>query len=274
MVLIHMKQNEDRQFLYECPASESVDLVIREVVAIHNLQLKILLLVQEGEQLSLYGPSRPPSSDDNEEDSDDDESTERLHGPFYRQDPARKRTGEACSPEVAETLKKMLAEAGVCASKDQVQHKVPLSAAHLKESLQNVRGAVMMCFPMGLPQYDPVHQLLAGTYKDVNIFDADTAQLWWAGKELTRDKKLSAHVGKNDKTKIIAKLQIRGHAPPPREPPVDSETQRAMMAWYYKQQQEQKKLEEDEEDSFTNSSWSNPKSLRCHLQGTSSIRYR
>ena len=33
--------------------------------------------------------------------------------------------------------------------------------------------------------------------------DPDSAQMWWAGKELMRDKKLSDHVGKNDKTKVI-----------------------------------------------------------------------
>lgn len=276
MVLIHVKQSEDRQFLYKCPSSQSVDLVIRDVVMIHNLQLRILRLVQEGEQLSLYGPSKPPSSNDNDEDSDDDEAScsQNLHGPFHRKDPARKRTGEACDPEVAETLKKMLAEAGVCASKEQVLHKIPLTAGPLKEAMQNVRGAVMMGFPMGLPPYDPVQQLLVGAFKDAELMDPDTAQMWCVGKELMREKRLSDHLGKNEKTKVIAKLQARGRAPPPREPPVDAETQKAMMAWYYKQQQEQKKLEEDEDDSYTNSTWSNPKALKCHFQGMSNISFK
>ena len=34
-----------------------------------------------------------------------------------------------------------------------------------------------------------------------------TTQLWWAGKEITRGKKLSDFIGKNEKTTIIAKLQ-------------------------------------------------------------------
>ena len=40
-----------------------------------------------------------------------------------------------------------------------------------------------------------------------DIVDPATASIWWAGKELQRDKKLGDYVGKNDKTKIIAKLQ-------------------------------------------------------------------
>jgi hypothetical protein len=31
--------------------------------------------------------------------------------------------------------------------------------------------------------------------------------LWWAGKELLRAKKLEDYIGKNEKTKIVAKLQ-------------------------------------------------------------------
>ncbi|MCO5601001.1 hypothetical protein L7F22_055117 [Adiantum nelumboides] len=337
MVLVHVKQSEDRQFLYECPSSHSVDALIREVVLINNLQLRLLLLAREGEQLCLHGPSC--LSCDNEPDSDDEDhgeqhaecsssaSLRKTRGPFYFRDPSRKRTGEAsavprlmeqhisaylihakekdetessnlssldvsrrafldeyadcfseallaCNPEVTRVLRKTLTEAKTCASKEQVMHRVTLNAPLLKEAVQNVRGAVMMCYPMGLPNHDPVHQLLNGTYKDGDMMDPDLAQIWWAGKELQREKKLSDHVGTNEKTKVIAKLQARGRAPPPREPPVDVETQKAMASWYYKQQQEQKKLDEDEDDSYTNSSWSNPKALKCHFQGTSCIRYR
>ena len=44
-------------------------------------------------------------------------------------------------------------------------HKVVINANHLREALANVRGAVMICYPMGLPDCDPVHQLLSGTFK-------------------------------------------------------------------------------------------------------------
>ncbi|KAI5055711.1 hypothetical protein GOP47_0029232 [Adiantum capillus-veneris] len=250
MVLVHVKQSEDRQFLYESPSSQSVDVLIRDVVLINNLQLRLLLLAREGEQLCLHGPSRLPCDD--EPDSDDEDHDEQQaecsssaslrkpHGPFYLRDPSRKRTGEACNPEVTRALRKTLAEAEACASKEQVMHRVTLNANLMKEALQNVRGAVMMCYPMGLPNYDPVHQLLNGTFKDGDLIDPESAQMWWAGKEFMREKKLSDHVGTNEKTKVIARLQAKGRAPPPREPPVDVETQKAMAAWYYKQQQEQK----------------------------------
>ena len=41
----------------------------------------------------------------------------------------------------------------------------------------------------------------------LQVLDESTAQLWWAGKEMHRGKLLKDFVGKNEKTKIIAKLQ-------------------------------------------------------------------
>ena len=39
------------------------------------------------------------------------------------------------------------------------------------------------------------------------VIGHEEATLWWAGKELVKTKLLSDFVGKNDKTKIIAKIQ-------------------------------------------------------------------
>ncbi|VAH13055.1 uncharacterized protein LOC119318580 [Triticum dicoccoides] len=36
----------------------------------------------------------------------------------------------------------------------------------------------------------------------------DSIQLWWPGKELAMDKKLSDYIGVNDKTKIVIRLSL------------------------------------------------------------------
>jgi len=64
--------------------------------------------------------------------------------------------------------------------------------------------------------------------------------MWWAGKELQRGKLLSDYVGKNDKTKIIAKLQKAGGGPPVREPIIDQESYKNMLAYYRKKEEEMK----------------------------------
>ena len=41
----------------------------------------------------------------------------------------------------------------------------------------------------------------------LEVLDDETTQLWWAGKELLKGKQLLDYVGKNEKTKIVAKIQ-------------------------------------------------------------------
>jgi len=55
--------------------------------------------------------------------------------------------------------------------------------------------------------------------------DPATAQLWCAGKEFVREELVKDRVGRNEKTKVVVKLQKPGHGAPAREPCV-SEAER------------------------------------------------
>lgn len=70
--------------------------------------------------------------------------------------------------------------------------------------------------------------------------EEEMTQLWWAGKELLRGKKLEDFVGRNEKTKIVAKLQKKGGGAPGREPVFGEEEQKKMMAYAYRRQEEMK----------------------------------
>ena len=74
------------------------------------------------------------------------------------------------------------------------------------------------------------------------VLEEETAQLWWAGKELMRSKKLMDYVGRNEKTKIVAKLQRKGQGAPARESVFSEEEQKKMMAYAYRKQEELKVL--------------------------------
>eukprot|EP00879_Flechtneria_rotunda_P011011 GHRR01011506.1.p1 GENE.GHRR01011506.1~~GHRR01011506.1.p1 ORF type:complete len:198 (+),score=74.55 GHRR01011506.1:399-992(+) len=193
-------------------------------------------------------------------------------------DPTGRRTGNACDPEVATKLLNELEKAAAVASKKLVQQKQPLTASELEEAIDRIRGAVMICYPAGLPDWDFVRQCLeqqedlSGTSFGGVDLDSDTATLWFAGKQLLPDKALSDYIGRNERTKATVKLQKKGQGAPAREPVVDAETQNAMMAWYYKKQEEQKALNQDEDDSYTHSSWANSKSLKAHFTGISTVR--
>jgi hypothetical protein len=41
-----------------------------------------------------------------------------------------------------------------------VLQKQPLTAAALQSAIDNIRGAVMICYPQGLPEWDFVRQCL------------------------------------------------------------------------------------------------------------------
>lgn len=41
----------------------------------------------------------------------------------------------------------------------------------------------------------------------LEVIEEANAAMWWAGKEFIRGKKLVDFVGKNEKTKIVAKIQ-------------------------------------------------------------------
>lgn len=67
--------------------------------------------------------------------------------------------------------------------------------------------------------------------------------MWWAGKELLREKLLNSYTGKNEKTKIVVKLTKSGSGAPVREAAIDEETRIKLMSMYHKKQEELKKLE-------------------------------
>ena len=158
--------------------------------------------------------------------------------------------------------------------------KVKLTKKMLEEAIDNVRGAVMICYPMGLPEFDPVRHILegdedlTGTSYANDPIDPTDAVIWYCGKQMDPEKKLSDHVGRNDKTKVVVKVQKKGSSAPAREPVVDEATHKAMLSWYHKRSEEQKKLEEDQDDQFVQSAWADNKSLKSHFRGTGDIRIR
>lgn len=148
-----------------------------------------------------------------------------------------------------------------------------LTRKALEDALDNVRGAVMICYPMGLPAWDNVRLILEGTEELAGTsfandpIEPESAVLWYCGKQMQPEKALADHVGRNEKTKVVVKATKKGQSAPSREPAVDQDTQKAMMSWYYKKQEEQKKLAEDEDDSFSGASWADSKGLKSHFAG-------
>ena len=106
----------------------------------------------------------------------------------------------------------------------------------------------------------------------LDVMNADSASLWWAGKEFVRGKTVGDRVGRNEKTKIVCRLQAKTAGAPVREPAVSEDERKAMMAHYFKKQEERKALQADDEDSSYGSEWADPRGLKKSLLGTGGIR--
>ena len=207
MVLLHVKRSDKDTFLFDTPAATEVDVVLREVVAIHNLRQKIGRLAAQVEGLAAHGPMKVPEQQglDDEtpllEDYDVKDGTTKARAPPERgahfcPDPSERRTGNAPSPELAAVLTKTVEDAKALASERQVQMKVATTQKALADAVGNIRGAVMIAYPMGLPDYDAVRQILeereavdgAAGLEELEI---EKASLWCFNKELQREKLLS-----------------------------------------------------------------------------------
>lgn len=201
-------------------------------------------------------------------------------GQNYKADPTGRRIGNAPDATVAAVLTKTLEEAVEAQHSKHAANKTPLTVKALEEAIDKVRGAVMICYPMGLPDWDVVRQCLegneelAGTSYANDEFDPESSQLWFAGKMMIPENKLSDHVGRHEKTKVVVKVTKKGAGAPQREQAIDQTTQKEMMAFYHRKQEEMKKLADNQDDDYTASTWANPKSLKGHFAGVSDVRFR
>ena len=159
-------------------------------------------------------------------------------------------------------LERTIHEATDKISKKLVQADQCVTSDHINEALQQLKGAVMIVYPMGLPPYDPIElefknqEDLEGTqvefvsnpprntssnFQDsLDVISESDMTLWFSGKEFQRGKILCDLIGKNEKSKVIVKVQKKGNAAPARERVVSEDEQKQMMAYYYRKQQDLK----------------------------------
>jgi len=290
MVLLHVKRSDKETFLFQTPAASEVDPVLREIVKIHNLRGKVNRLAEEAKRLALHGPMKIPEQQGLDDETplldDYNESTGTVparkpvqHGANYRQDPQEKRTGDCPSDELAAVIQQTVTDAEALTTEAMVARKLTITSAQLEEAISNIRGAVMIVYPMGLPDYDFVRMILEDRENlegqaSMEYFDPEASSLWCFSKELQRDKLLCDYVGKNDKSKVVCKLQKKGAGAPAREPVVSEDEQKAMIAFYHKKQQDQEKMALEDEDAYLHSAWANPKSLKNTFTGVGDISWK
>ena len=118
---------------------------------------RISRLKSEGDELASFGPSKNPN-----EHSLEDLALDSTSNTEHR-DPSGRRTGNPPEQSAADTLRRTLRDAWQACHKDNVSKKVKLTCQLLEDHIDEVRGAVVMAFPQGLPEWDPVRQAIENT---------------------------------------------------------------------------------------------------------------
>jgi hypothetical protein len=179
-----------------------------------------------------------------------------------------------------EVLRKSINDAIAMVDKKLVDENKILVNKSIKDALDLLRGAVTIVYPMQLPPHDSIRnefqntEDLTGTQASLEVIEPAKAQLWFAGKQMLPDRKLAEFIGKNEKCKVIVKLQKSGEGAPSREPVINEAERKQMMAHAYRRQEELKRLENDDDINYLNSAWSSGGSLKNQMQGINDIKFR
>ena len=243
MVLIHYKKNDQNQFLYESTVQIDVKYLIAELVELNNLRLKVDRLWVALEDLATKGPLKPEelrglSNYDDFVKSEDLTVINGLKllppktGTREVEDETHHRTGWIHDEEMVEEMLEGVRTAKALIHINNVDNKKWINKEQLLETIEWFRGMTMKAYPAfhGLGHWEPVLVLLENKeffeprLHGTDDLELDKCQMWWAGKELVSGKKLSDYCGKNDKCKIIVKLQHKGSGAPVREPLIDQES--------------------------------------------------
>lgn len=287
MVKLHIKKGDESQFLYETTVEQPIDELVKDVCAIHNGRLKVQRICAEMEELAEHGITLPPNMQGLTEEQVEelklkDEWADKCvpqGGVRENKDPIGRRNGQAPTEKMAEMMKKTTKEAKDMISKKKAEANVCVTQATVKEALDILRGAVMIVYPMNLPPHENVRlelenqEDLTGTQASTEVLEEGNTSIWFSGKEMLRGKQLKDFIGKNEKTKIVAKIQKRGLGAPGREPVVTEDEQKKMMAYYYKKQEEFKKLEAESEDAYLDSPWADSNQLKRQFHGMNNIKW-
>ncbi|XP_048036812.1 cilia- and flagella-associated protein 298 isoform X2 [Megalobrama amblycephala] len=243
MVQLHVKRGDESQFLFSTTVDVSIETLTQQISAIYNGRLKVDRICSEIQELADHGITLPPNMQGLTDDQImelklKDEWEDRCipsGGAEFKKDEIGRRNGHAPNEKMKDVLRKTMEDSKALISNKQVKANVCVTMDMVKEALDQLRGAVMIVYPMGLPPHDPIRMEFENQ------------------EDLTGTQ--------------------RGQGAPAREPLVSEDEQKQMMLHYYKRQEELKKLEEADDDTHLQSNWSDRQALKRQFQGLTNIKW-
>ncbi|KNC48276.1 uncharacterized protein AMSG_04506 [Thecamonas trahens ATCC 50062] len=212
MVLLHVRNDVETQFIVETTTSSSVDEATRLVIETHNARLRLMRLAQAVDDLAASGPvdvdaeaAASSSKGKDETDSDDGEAGETDEADAAAAG-AVPRVGVPPPEDMAELLRRAAADVRDAIAPGLAERRQVMRMEALAEAEERVKGCVVLAYgdAGGLPETDPVrlildgNEVLDGTPMARMVFDPAEAVLWWAKKQMTRgtDAVLSDFIGR------------------------------------------------------------------------------
>ncbi|KAI3386717.1 hypothetical protein SNEBB_000473 [Seison nebaliae] len=293
MVLLNVKIGDKSRFLFETTCDALVSDVLNEVCSLTNDCLKIERICSEIPLLMESGVVMPLNMQGLTDDQivdlklvDEWKETCIPSGGYEEgKDQYGRRNGRAPLDKMKSVLERAINDGKRLISMKNVSQGTILTKEHIKESLNILKGAITIVYPMNLPPHDPIRmelenrEDLSGTQASKDVLPQpykENIKLWFCGKELKINNKLSDHIGWNEKTKCVIKIGRKESGAPGREPIINEEEQKQLMSHYYKKEQEDKRVREHEmhndSDHYLNSPWADPNSLKRQFHGLNNIR--
>lgn len=290
MVLLNVKHLNNSIFLVETTLTASVDETLAQIIKLHNGVLKVNRVVEHLKDISEHGVHLPANMigllpDQIAElklSEPDVQLTEPSQGFETDPDPLQRRNGKRPTEAGRDILEKTAGEASAKVSRENVAAGMPVTWTSIEEALQQVKGALSIVYPQGVPVYEPLRmelenrEDLAGTQASKQVIDPAEGVLWFASKELQTGKKLSEYMGKHEKTKVVIKLSTRSAGQPSREPLLSQDDQTRLMMANHKRKEELEALDKvsRDDDSYLNSSWADPNTLKRKMHGVGNVSWK
>lgn len=287
MVVISIKYKDGDGFMFETTTDTLNDDLIKSLVDIHNARLQATWVLESVPSLIQHDQNLDMEKKSKEEivtvDFEDTKGTDLDSVELTNE------TNDLDSSELHRLLNKSLDVLKEYLDKTKLQNRTAINLVTIKDQIDNIRGAMIRLYPLGLPKSDALMALNWGLDHDEDQDDDEKqyhnfpaisqmlveteTKLWCAGKEFVRGQRVSNRLGTNEKTRVICKLVKTSDGAPMREPVVNEKEREAMMKYYFKRQEELKRLAENEgfEDDYLNSEWADPKQMKRNLQGISNI---
>jgi len=279
MVKLHIKgSDKEDQFIFLSTCDAEVDDVSTRVIRLWNERLRLKYIANACKEIAKMGPLRIEAERGITDKEIFTQSFPESKLKDCEADPSGQRVG--VTPPTGAQITQYAEAALEAISVNRAIQRQALTMEVIEEHRMNLRGCLMIAYPMGLQPHEPLSQFLDEKLKfewvgdHRKLKDEQTGQLWFASRKLQRTEKLSKYLGTNEKTKVIIKITSEKGGAPVREPSVDEEAHKQMLAFWHKKQEKDKELAKDDEDSYLMSEWANPNQLKTAFQGMKDLKIR